>query len=162
MHSAASRSADDLNETRRGYEERMCALRSELEQQEVDKAALLDIVQVHNSSAFVLCAVVCPTVNATAACRAVLHGYVCALLSVQAGAVCVCVCLFVCPSSSGSVSPCRFGCIHCAWTCLLAGGATSQGLDLHNSVTKLHTVSTRLPGTAAAHFKPIDQLLPTR
>lgn len=48
MHSAASRGADDLDETRRGYEERMCALRSELEQQEVDKAALLDIVQVHN------------------------------------------------------------------------------------------------------------------
>lgn len=50
MHSAANRSADDLDETRSGYEERMCALRSELEQQEVDKAVLLDIVQVDTSS----------------------------------------------------------------------------------------------------------------
>lgn len=46
MQSLASRGADELDETRRGYEERMHALRSELEQQEVDKAALLDIVQV--------------------------------------------------------------------------------------------------------------------
>ncbi|KAL3153195.1 hypothetical protein ABBQ38_011946 [Trebouxia sp. C0009 RCD-2024] len=45
MQSAASRHADDLDETRRGYEDRLSALRSELEQQEVDKAALLDIAQ---------------------------------------------------------------------------------------------------------------------
>lgn len=50
VQSLASRGADELDETRRGYEERMHALRSELEQQEVDKAALLDIVQVHSSS----------------------------------------------------------------------------------------------------------------
>ena len=49
MQSLASRGADELDETRRGYVERMHALRSELEQQEVDKAALLDIVQVHSS-----------------------------------------------------------------------------------------------------------------
>ena len=46
MQSAASKHADDLEETRRGYEDRLSALRSELEQQEVDKATLLDIVQV--------------------------------------------------------------------------------------------------------------------
>ena len=48
MQNAASRGADELDESRRGYEERLSALRSELEQQEVDKAALLDIVQVCN------------------------------------------------------------------------------------------------------------------
>ena len=46
MLSAASKHADELDETRRGYEDRLSALRSELEQQEVDKATLLDIVQV--------------------------------------------------------------------------------------------------------------------
>ena len=44
---AASRGAEEVDEIRRSCEERMSAMRSELEQQEVDKAALLDIVQVH-------------------------------------------------------------------------------------------------------------------
>lgn len=56
MQSAASRHADDLDETRRGYEDRLSALRSELEQQEVDKAALLDIAQVPHLLFLCLCA----------------------------------------------------------------------------------------------------------
>lgn len=47
MQAAASRGAEEVDEIRRSCEERMSAMRSELEQQEVDKAALLDIVQVH-------------------------------------------------------------------------------------------------------------------
>ena len=43
---AASRGAEELDELTRVYEERMAAMRSQLEQQEADKAALLDIVQV--------------------------------------------------------------------------------------------------------------------
>ena len=79
IQSAASRSADDLDETRRGYEERMCALRSELEQQEVDKAALLDIVQVCNSPLLVFVPILFLAVNPTAVCLSVLCGDVRAL-----------------------------------------------------------------------------------
>ena len=46
MRAAASRGADELDDIRGSYEERLVALRVELEQQEVDKAALLDVVQV--------------------------------------------------------------------------------------------------------------------
>ena len=46
MQAAASRGAEEINELRGGYEDRMSAMRTELQQQEVDKAALLDIVQV--------------------------------------------------------------------------------------------------------------------
>lgn len=45
---AASRGAEELDELTRVYEERMAAMRSQLEQQEADKAALLDIVQVRH------------------------------------------------------------------------------------------------------------------
>ncbi|KAL3142091.1 hypothetical protein ABBQ32_004712 [Trebouxia sp. C0010 RCD-2024] len=45
MQSASSRHADELDEIRRGNKDRLSALRCELEQQEVDKAALLDIAQ---------------------------------------------------------------------------------------------------------------------
>ena len=46
MQAAASRGAEEVDELRGGYEDRMSAMRAELQQQEVDKAALLDIVQV--------------------------------------------------------------------------------------------------------------------
>ena len=46
MQVAASRAAEEVDELRGGYEDRMSAMRAELQQQEVDKAALLDIVQV--------------------------------------------------------------------------------------------------------------------
>ena len=46
MRAAAIRGADELDGIRAGYEDRLAALRVELEQQEVDKAALLDVVQV--------------------------------------------------------------------------------------------------------------------
>ncbi len=46
MQAAASRGAEEVDELRGGYEDRMSAMRTELQQQEVDKAALLDIVQV--------------------------------------------------------------------------------------------------------------------
>ena len=46
MQAATSRGAEEVDELRRGYEDRMSAMRAELQQQEVDKAALLDIVQV--------------------------------------------------------------------------------------------------------------------
>lgn len=46
MQAAASRGAEEIDELRGGYEDRMSAMRAELQQQEVDKAALLDIVQV--------------------------------------------------------------------------------------------------------------------
>ncbi|DBA78046.1 TPA: hypothetical protein ACH3X2_008022 [Trebouxia sp. C0005] len=45
MQAAASRGAEEIDELRGGYEDRMSAMRAELQQQEVDKAALLDIVQ---------------------------------------------------------------------------------------------------------------------
>ncbi|KAL0021823.1 hypothetical protein WJX77_004862 [Trebouxia sp. C0004] len=45
MQAAASRGAEEVDELRAGYEDRMSAMRAELQQQEVDKAALLDIVQ---------------------------------------------------------------------------------------------------------------------
>ena len=106
MHSAASRSVDDLSETRREYEERMCALRSELEQQEVDKAALLDIVQVHGSPLSLCWCCSLPgsqSNSCTSGC--VLHrcvrafGQPSGLVSVQAGAdTAVYLCLAVCPS----------------------------------------------------------------
>ena len=37
---------EQLSEVRRESEERLAAMRTQLEQQEIDKAALLDIVQV--------------------------------------------------------------------------------------------------------------------
>jgi len=46
MQAAASRGLEEIDELRGGYEDRMSAMRAELQQQEVDKAALLDIVQV--------------------------------------------------------------------------------------------------------------------
>ena len=46
MQAAASRGTEEVDELRGGYEDRMSAMRTELQQQEVDKAALLDIVQV--------------------------------------------------------------------------------------------------------------------
>lgn len=46
MQAAASRGAEEVDELRGGYEDCMSAMRAELQQQEVDKAALLDIVQV--------------------------------------------------------------------------------------------------------------------
>ncbi len=53
MQAAASRGAEEVDELQRGYEERLSAMRLELERQEVDKAALLDIVQVKTSIPFV-------------------------------------------------------------------------------------------------------------
>lgn len=42
----ADRDAEELNEARREFDERVAAMRAQLEQQEVDNAALLDVVQV--------------------------------------------------------------------------------------------------------------------
>ncbi len=52
MQAAASRGAEEVDELRGGYEDRMSAMRAELQQQEVDKAALLDIVQVWTSLSY--------------------------------------------------------------------------------------------------------------
>lgn len=49
MQAAATRVAEEVDELRGGYEDRMSAMRAELQQQEVDKAALLDIVQVREA-----------------------------------------------------------------------------------------------------------------
>ena len=72
IREAAERHADELDEIRRGYEDRLEAVRMELEQQEGDKATLLDIVQV----CFFACMSVCPSVCLS---------------------VCLYVCLSVCP-----------------------------------------------------------------
>lgn len=46
LQAEADRGADELVESRREFDERMTAIRAQLEQQEVDNAALLDVVQV--------------------------------------------------------------------------------------------------------------------
>ena len=46
LQDLSSRSADELEEAKTNFSERLAAIQAELEQQEADKAALLDIVQV--------------------------------------------------------------------------------------------------------------------
>jgi hypothetical protein len=53
MQAAASRGAEEVDQLRGGYEDRMSAMRAELQQQEVDKAALLDIVQVRQAVRYI-------------------------------------------------------------------------------------------------------------
>ena len=46
LQDLSSQGADELNDTKQKFAERLAAIQTELEHQEADKAALLNIVQV--------------------------------------------------------------------------------------------------------------------